>query len=282
MKKILPLILCVVLLASCRTHRHAVKNADSPLPSAVDHGAAAMVKIVERVNANRQTEECITARMNLSLDAGVSVGGTLRMKRNDVIQLSLMALGLMEVGRMELTPDYMMVIDRMGHQFVKVDYDDVPFMKQAGIDFFTFQSLFWDELFLFGDKGREPDEKHYEKTLDEGILKLVNNDSRQMVLTFLADAAKALVTQTSVSAREQGGEPVLDWQYQAHTRLGQKQFPSKMQIRVNIPKRPVSAQISLSNVKNDSGWETRTQVNAKKYKEVTLGDVTDRIRNLLK
>jgi len=282
MKSVLPLLLCL-LMASCHTHKNAMSGGGNALPGVTDNAKAAMSKIVENVNANRQSEECVTSKMNLNLTAGtkdVSIGGTLRMKRDDVIQLSLVALGIMEVGRMELTPDYMMVIDRMGHQYVKVNYDDVSFMKNAGIDFYTFQSLFWDELFLFGDKGSQPDEKHFEKSIAEGAVKLVNTDSRKMILTFLTDAVKALVMQTSVASKEQSDEAVLDWQYLAHTRLGQKEFPSQMQISVNLPKKPVKALLNLSNLKTDSHWETRTEVNTKRYKEVKLEEVMDRIMKL--
>ena len=153
-------------------------------------------------------------------------------------------------------------------------------MKEAGIDFYTFQSLFWDELFLFGDKGSRPDEKRFQKSLADGIVKLVNTDSHQMVLTFLADAADALVKQTSVASRKQADDAVLDWQYQAHTQLGKKDFPSQMQIQVNLPKKPVKALINLSNVKADDDWETRTEVNNKRYKEVTLEEVMERLMKL--
>jgi hypothetical protein len=252
-------------------------------PSVVNTAEASMARIVENVNARRQTEEYVTSKLNLKLMAGTkeaSVGGSLRMKRNDVIQISLVAFGIMEVGRLEMTPTTLLVMDRIGHQYVQVDYDEVPFLKEAGIDFYTFQSLFWDELFLFGDKGAQPDEKRFKKSLSDGMLKLVNTDSRQMVLTFLADAASALVRQTSVASSKNADEAVLDWQYQAHTRLGKSDFPTQMQILVNVPKKPVQAQISLSNVKANSDWETRTEINTKRYKEVTLEEVMERIMKL--
>ena len=279
---ITPLVLCL-LLSACHSRKMAMNGGTAEGPSVANTAEASMARIVENVNARRQTEEYVTSKMSLKLSAGekeASVGGSLRMKRDDVIQLSLVALGIMEVGRLELTPTTMLVMDRIGHQYVRVNYEDVPFLKEAGIDFYTFQSLFWDELFLFGDKGARPDEKHYRKSLSDGMLKLVNTDSRQMVLTFLADAASALVRQTSVASSKKADEAVLDWQYQAHTRLGKSDFPTQMQINVNIPKKPVQARISLSNVKANSDWETRTEVNTKRYKEVTLGEVMDKIMKL--
>ena len=53
-----------------------------------------------------------------------------------------------------------------------------------------------------------------------------------------------------------------------------------MQIQVNLPKKPVKALINLSNVKADDDWETRTEVNNKRYKEVTLEEVMERLMKL--
>ena len=57
----------------------------------------------------------------------LSVNGTLRMKRNDVVQLSLTFLG-MEVGRMEFTPSDVLIIDRFNKQYVRASYDEVSFL----------------------------------------------------------------------------------------------------------------------------------------------------------
>ena len=106
------------------------------------HSAGLAAKAVDIINANRQTETTLTAKASIKLQAGeksAGVSGTLRMERDDVIQLSLAFLGLMEVGRLEITPDYFLLIDRMNHQYVRVAYSQVPFFQQSGIDFHTFQ-----------------------------------------------------------------------------------------------------------------------------------------------
>ena len=57
-------------------------------------------------------EGTVTSKMNLDLNLGgksLSVGGSCNLKRDEVIQLSLVAMGFMEVGRLEFTPQYMMM-----------------------------------------------------------------------------------------------------------------------------------------------------------------------------
>ena len=59
--------------------------------------------------ANRLSVENVTAKVRVRVamgDRSISTTGTLRMRRNDVIQISLVdpLVGIAEVGRMEFTP----------------------------------------------------------------------------------------------------------------------------------------------------------------------------------
>ena len=134
MRRVIPLLLCL-LLTACHSRKMAMNGGTAEGPSVVNTAEASLARIVDNVNAKRQTEEYVTSKLSLKLSAGgkeASVGGSLRMKRNDVLQISLVALGIMEVGRLEMTPTSLLVMDRIGHQYVQVDYDDVPFLKEAG------------------------------------------------------------------------------------------------------------------------------------------------------
>lgn len=98
----------------------------------------------------KTTAQAVTAKLNLSLDAGskkVNLGGNYRLKRDEVIQINLTytMLFTINVGTMELTPDYMLVVDRMGKRYCRVRYSDVPTLAQAGINFDYLQRVFWGE-----------------------------------------------------------------------------------------------------------------------------------------
>ena len=145
---------------------------------------------------------------------GTAAGG---MKRDDVIQLSLAFLGLMEVGRLEITPDYFLLIDRMNHQYVRVAYSQVPFFQQSGIDFHTFQSLFWGELFLPGDAGKAPQSQSYEQEIAGDTLSLTSEVRRQAALHFVASLSRALLLQTSVVARDSHADPLMSSVHTAYS-----------------------------------------------------------------
>ena len=244
-----------------------------------------MKHIVETVNANRQNETFATAKINLSLSSGyksISVGGTLRMKRNDVIQLSLVTFGILEVARIEMTPDYFMGIDKVGKQYVKAAYGDVSFFKNAGIDFYTLQALFWDELFVLGAGKTAPSEKQFKKSMDGERAKLTNADSQMAVLSFFVNTASGTIRKTTVSPHTEGASPYLTWEYTDFGSLGKKSFPTWNILTIGGSSKPIRAILSLSNLKNSSDWETRTETPGRSYTEISVDKLMARIMSLTK
>ena len=139
-------MLCI-LLASCASKKHAVSTS-TVTPDETTTVVAPQQDSQQPAEAKKQEETCITSRVRMDLSSGgksASVGGTLRMKHNDVIQLSVVTFGILEVARIEMTPDYFMLIDKMGKQYVKAAYRDVSFLRNADVDFYTIQAYFWDE-----------------------------------------------------------------------------------------------------------------------------------------
>lgn len=261
-------LLVILLLASCGTKKQAIDTTGNK-----ETRQASLQHIVKTVNANRQDETYATAKMNLSLSSSggksVSIGGMLRMKRNDVIQLSFVTFGILEVARIEITPDYFMGIDKMGKQYVKAAFGDVSFFKNAGIDFYTLQSLFWDELFVLGAGKSAPTEKQFKKSMEGERAKLTNVDSRLAVLSFSVNIASGLIQQTTVSPHAEGASPYLTWKYEDFGSLAAKNFPTSHILTISGSKKPITANLFLSNLKNDSSWETRTEI-SRSYKEISV------------
>lgn len=271
---------CSMLLAACGSKKQMTGSATGDISGSQKD--VSLTNIVQTVNSKRLNEPCITAKINVSISTAkksARVGGSLRMKRNDVIQLSLVALGLMEVGKLELTPDYMLVVDRINHQYVKCNYSDVDFFRNAGIDFFTFQSLFWDELFILNSKGETPNASDYSLKKDGEGVQLVNSQNRNVALTFLVNAANQLVGETRFS-RTESESPVLKWKYTDWNKLGDRDFPGFMKISFALSNDSVEAEFKIGNAKADADWEARTEVNKNRYSEVSLQTAFNRIMSL--
>ncbi len=77
----------------------------------------------------------------------VTTTGNLRMRYGDVIQLTLVdpILGIAEIGRLELSPDKVLIIDRVNKRYVDTNYEEFSALKSRNIDFNTIQEFFWQE-----------------------------------------------------------------------------------------------------------------------------------------
>ena len=63
----------------------------------------------------------LTAKMGVDMDYNsrpVSFKGRLRMRYNEVIQVSFTAFGLMEIASLEVRPDVVYIIDRVNKKYV--------------------------------------------------------------------------------------------------------------------------------------------------------------------
>lgn len=244
---------------------------------------APLADMVVKVNENRQHEQCVTARMTLSLYSGkrkAKVGGTIKMKRNEVIQMSLVAFGVVEAARIELTPQHLLIVDRMGRRYVKEKYADVPFFAQAGINFYVMQSLFWDELFLPGYDGTKPLETSFIKTMENDHVRMLNTDNPLMNLTFYASMLTGLVRETDIRSNIEGNDARLRWDYLSYGKLGGKEFPTKMEMNIEGAEFPLTATLQLAKLNTNDDWQTRTEVSKKRYTRITMADVFSRILSL--
>ena len=119
---LIPLLL--LTLSACRSTRSVTTDTPTPITASKGTTAAAeqAAAYKARVLSAAQRTGCLTAKVRFQLTGNavgsmtdMTVSGTLRMKRDDVVQLSLRALGF-EVGRLEFSPQDVLLIDRMAVQ----------------------------------------------------------------------------------------------------------------------------------------------------------------------
>ena len=101
MKRIVFLLLVVVVLAGCKSSKHLATS-----------------------EKNVQVSSYLTSKLQLTIPGkkggSMSVGGTMKMKTHERVQISLlMPILRTEVARVEVTPDGVLLVDRMNKRFVR-------------------------------------------------------------------------------------------------------------------------------------------------------------------
>ncbi len=266
----LAVLTATLWLTACHTSKRTAEGVG---------GAGKTALLMKQLEANRLTCTSVTAKMNFGVEAGernVSVGGSLKMTRDEVIQLSLVAFGFAEVGRLELTPDYVLVVDRMGRRYVKEAYADFGFLREAGIDFYALQALFWNELFVPGRRGAVA-LNDFRVTESGQTVVLEARDTRHLAIRFVTGLAQGLIRQTNVSLPERLNGPQLNWKYADFETVDGKQFPGAMQISVDGVKQKFVATISLNGLKETSKRHGRTEINTSRYERISAEAIFNRL-----
>lgn len=268
---ILFLLAGTLLLASC----HSAKQAGSGQTSTANESA-----YKQRVISNSQTAGAITAKIKAHASMGtqgVTLGGSLRMKRNDVIQLSLTFMGLMEVGRLEFTRDNVLFIDRIHQRYARVSYSQIDFLSAADLDFYALQAIFWNEIFVPGssDIAQVLSRFTLASSGDHTLLSLTS--APKLDYAFLTQTKTAQLTRTSVHSKNVSNADNLECIYGNFVKLGGKSFPTTLNVKFNSRK-PLSLDLTLSSLNNASDWTTRTSVSSK-YKEMDANKLLENIMN---
>ncbi|MCD7720997.1 MAG: DUF4292 domain-containing protein [Prevotellaceae bacterium] len=136
-KSLIYVLAFTLALAGCRSSHNATQG-----------GATGQSSLV---NGRNTSVNSLTAKMKLSLEAGgksISLGGTYRLLRDDVVQINLtysVLIVSMNVGTMELTKDSILIIDRMEKRYCRVAYKQIAPLREAGVDFDYLQRVFWGD-----------------------------------------------------------------------------------------------------------------------------------------
>ena len=257
----------VLALFSCATKKDLSSQVDDL--SSVKSGAAADEAVLNRVYSNAVTAGNVVANMKFSLEMNgknISAPGSLHMRRDEIIRFQIFVplLGT-EVGRIDFTPGKVLLVDRLHKEYMEADYSQVGFLQRNNIDFYTLQSLFWDNLLIPGKKN------------------VSQNQLERYALNGLrsADRLTALIEQAVLSYESASkGKSTMTCTYGDFQRLDKKQFPMSIVFNVETgatgKQRKAKMSLKLTDLSSDSKWDSTTQLTGK-YQKMQSSDLFDKL-----
>ena len=273
--KIAALVLPLMLTA-CGTKKKTVTET-KPAPSLQSQ------QFLQKVSDNAQYARFITSKVKFSVEVGnqqLTLTGNLKMKRDDVIRLQLMAFGFVEAGRLEFTKDYVLIMDRINKQFLKAPYTQLDFLRNSGLNFYSLQSLFWNELFQPGKSKVTDDMLNNYQTDLMGEDAIISMENGKLSYRWLADKEGARIKMANIMYEDIiRGNYQLNWDYEDFRANGRKAYPFAHKILFNAPNKTVKLAMQLNYLDNEEEWETRTEV-SDKYREVSIDEILRRIMAL--
>ena len=268
-----------LMLASCGSKKKVVTE-EKPVVINTEQG-----KFLDKVSNNAQTTKFITSKVKFTVEMGnqnLSLTGNMRMKRDDVIRLQLMAFGFVEAARIEFTKDYVLVMDRINKQYLKAPYRQIDFLRNSGLNFYSLQALFWDELFQPNRTTLNADDiAKFKTTVDKDDV-IISLEDGKIDYSWLASGNDGIIQMANILYKDRfNGNTQLNWDYVKFEALEStsKQFPTDMNILLTTPKSEVKLGIKLNYVGHESDWEPRTEV-SNKYREVSIDEILRRFMAL--
>lgn len=291
MKKILLLIIAAAVLASCGS----TKNATSGSSSAVGTTPSSSVQpvttaaLLQKISDNAVKANCIVADLDFTMTSGsknITVGGKLQMKKDDVIRVQLVAFGLMEVGRLEFTKDYVLIQDKLHKKYVQEDYNQVNFLKENGLDFYALQALLWNQLYVPGKASvSKSDLKEFQVQPVSGSEQSnIVLDRGSFCYKWLADNTTNLLEDVNVDYKSNShGSTNVNCKYSKFVKMGDKQFPRNIQLSLQTTAiksaKKLTLGFALSDLSNSEKWETRTAP-SKKYEKISVSEMLNLLMNI--
>lgn len=267
-------------MAGCGSKKAATEGTSSTVDKH-NGGNVQALAFVQKVANQKVSTQNIVGKMSLNVQMGsknITVPGSLHMRYGEVIRIqAFIPLLGSEVGRIEFTPDYVLVIDRMHKEYIKEDYNKVDFLKNNGLNFYSLQALFWNQLFMPGttsisdanllDFGVTEAGNSKNITLKKGNLNIVWNADNANGRISTAKATYSSLTQ---------GKSSLNWTYSNFKAVAGKMFPAyqKFTFATTAIKNQsnISMTIDMDGVKTDSKWEAKSEI-SKRYKKIEATDV---------
>jgi hypothetical protein len=273
----LAIVALPLLTGGCGTTKKATTQPTKIIPVQTED-----VSLLEQINkANR--EEFVVSKVKFTVEMGVqeiTLTGNLRIKRDDVIQLQLMAFGMVEAARIELTRDYLLIMDRINKQYVKATYREIDFLRNQGINYYTLQALFGGELFMPDKNSLTSDDLkqlHTEQSEEDCV---VTYEQGQMLYSWLVEQANQQIKMANINYRSPvTGNTQLNWDYQEYGTLNKKDFPSRHKIVFSSGDQKVTVGMNFSYLKSSAGWKTRTEI-SDKYRRVEVDQMLRRFMAL--
>lgn len=236
-------LLLLVGVQSCKTHKKIVTIA--PIVDKVESRLFADI-IDSHFDFNT-----FSSRINLKYSSGgrsLTSKSQLRIIKDQGIQLSVQPLFGVEMLRLYIDPDSLLLLDRMNKQYIKESLADVKEKYPVGFDFYTLQSLLMNRLFVAGiPHAGYDDYELFSKSQNCEMYYNLNAVDHRSGITygFMVDGHDRI---TSTHLYEPQRKYKVNWEYDQFVIEESCIFPHWMNVMLHTPKKEINVGMEFSSI----------------------------------
>lgn len=262
------LMVCIVVVFSACKSKKRIVHTTSPLKSKSN------VALFSDMLQKQITFHTFSSKINLSVDSGtrsVSSKGSLKIENGKAIQLSIQPLFGVELFRFFMTPDSVIILDRMNKRYVKEALSDIKQRHPVGFDYFTLQALLTNHVFVANQLGVAPgDFERFEYSQMPNSYYLKSKDRLSNIEYAFSVNADDRITFSHLF--DDKTNYVAQWNYNDFAMMNNIVFPSQMSIKASSSNRNIEIDLAFSNVVLEGIMDLHTSVPAS-YLKVNVEDV---------
>lgn len=202
-------------------------------------------------------------------DRQFALQGTLRLKENRGVQMSIAPLGLFEVARVEFASLYVLIINRLEKEYSQLHYGNIQLLKQLGLDYKILESILQNRIYLPSGTEAEKALAAMDITLDGDTLSLKTKADGIAYEYRILKNSGLLVK----SIGTYGDGTAVTCVYGDFRPVGERMFPHKIALALSGTASPVALSFVLSNVKET--LEYSPVAPSPSYKKVSIAGLLD-------
>ena len=215
-----------------------------------------------------------SSKLNMTISTGtkaLSSKGSLKIVNNKAIQLSVQPLFGIEMFRLYVEPDHIIILDRMNKRYVKESFENIKGTSPMGFDYYTLQSLFTNKLFIPEKTILSiQDYKKFKYAETEENYTLTARDKKSDVdySFFINGNDQITLSELSMPKKDYS----LQWNYNEFSLMDNQSFPYEMKIEASTKKTKLNTSISLSSISLNDPMTLETSIPTS-YTRVELKEV---------
>ena len=236
-------LIIILLVSSCKTTKLAQTSKNTSKKPIVQ-----LIEQVKNAQPNFITANVSKMGMEVKLnDKTFNVSVTCKIKKDSVIYFSVLPFMGIELYKAELKPEGLFVFDKTNRNYYKIDYSFFSKYFGVDVDFYSFQSLLFNQFFCAGSKEILPDS-----------CQLINLPSNKFEIDF---QNTKLVQKTEISAlnliqqvilKEKNNPLSLQTNYSDFSKFNGINFPQKIAMKAANNEKVTSIEFSIQKIEFDS------------------------------
>ncbi len=192
----------------------------------------------------------LSSKMDVTLQTGsksVNSKASFKMRKNQAIQISLQPLFGVEVARLLVKPDTIIIIDRLNKRYVMESIQNLKKKYPVGFDFYTLQALFANQIFVSGSsENTQSDVSKFRITQDSNAYVLSAKDASSQINYMFKVNAKDRVIETNLS--QDGSARNILWQYLNFVTINNLVYPTSMKVIAKSASRIMNVDMNFNSV----------------------------------